>query len=83
MMSKPCYDPIANWLIAWYVLVFLAIIYTYVEMGLVLTYGSVAWADIHNDPISITFHVAAILVFIGDILVQMNTGYIFRGVIIT
>jgi hypothetical protein len=83
MMSKPCYDPLANWLIIWYVFVFLAIVYIYVLMGMVLTYGEAAWTDIHRVPVSIAFNLISLLVFIGDILVQINTGYIFRGVIVT
>ena len=36
--EKKCYDPIGRWLLVWYFFVFLAIIYSYVEMGLILTY---------------------------------------------
>ena len=57
-------------------------VYTYSEMGMVMTYGEVAWNDFHTNPILISINVMTILLFIGDILVQFNTGCIFRGVII-
>ena len=61
----------------------MAIVYTYIEVGMVLTYGSVAWADINQVIGSLIVKVMVIIVLIGDMLVQFNTGYLFRGVIIT
>lgn len=81
--EKKCYDPIGRWLLVWYFFVFLAIIYSYVEMGLILTYWEEAWVDLNSNPISISLSVYCLLVFAADMLVQFNTGYLFRGVIIT
>jgi hypothetical protein len=72
-----------NLLIPWYVLVFFAIVYAYVEVGLILTYGENAWENLYGNPISISLNIYCLLVFLGDILVQFNTGYLSRGVIIT
>jgi hypothetical protein len=38
-ISEKCYDPINNWLIAWYSLVFSSIIMTYFMAGMAIFYG--------------------------------------------
>lgn len=67
----------------WYIFIFMAMVYTYVEMGMILTYGDVAATSFHTDPALIGINMLIILLFIGDVWVQFNTGCILRGVIIT
>lgn len=52
-------------------------------MGLILTYWEEAWVDLNSNPIAISLSAYCLLVFAADMLVQFNTGYLFRGVIIT
>ncbi len=84
MSSKQCYNPISKVLLVWYFFVFLAIVYSYVEMGLILTYGQAAWTSINRTSTpTIVTHCLATAIFTIDVYVQMSTGYIYRGVIIT
>lgn len=69
-------------MLIWYWLVFGAIMYYYVEMGLVLTYGQQVWEDEMANPIVIAFNVITILVLACDIFVCLNCGYLYRGMIV-
>ena len=37
--TSKCLDPLSNWLMVWYMMVFSAIIYFFVEVGIILTFG--------------------------------------------
>ena len=65
----------------WYLLVFLAILYNYAEFGIVLAYEG-AWEGELTTPITLAFSCLTILILIADIVVQLNTGYLKRGMII-
>jgi hypothetical protein len=56
--------------------------YFFVEVGLVITYGEIAWIDELNTPFAVVFDIFSILILIADIGVQLNSGYLFRGMII-
>lgn len=71
-----------DWLMLWYSVVFVGIIYYFSETTIILTYGEVAWQAALSSPAFITLNVFFILVFIGDIYVQFNTGYITNSAII-
>jgi hypothetical protein len=78
-----CWDPCGRWLLLWYVVVFAAIMYYFVEMGIMITYGLVAWQWELSNPFAIAADVIFIVVFVIDMLVQFKTGFFYRGVIIT
>jgi len=65
----------------WYGLVFLSIIYNYVEFGIVLVYEG-AWEGELTTPVTLSLSCFTIFVLFTDIIVQMNTGYLKRGMII-
>lgn len=69
-------------LLIWFFLVFVAVLYFYVEAGLVLTYGEEVWIDELHSPAYLTIDAIAVLVLIGDILVCLNCGYLYRGMIV-
>lgn len=81
--SKQCSYPLTKRLLVWYFFVFMAILYSYVEMGVVLTYGDAAWTSINRSNSTMSIHLIGTIIFGIDVYVQLNTGYIFRGVIIT
>jgi len=66
----------------WYLLVLLSILYYYVEMGIMLTYGQQAWTSELQSVPMLVIDVVAIIIFVLDIVAQFNTGYISRGAII-
>lgn len=66
----------------WYLLVFLAIMYYFIEGGLVLTYGEPAWQDELNNAGVIFFNVLFMLIFVGDVFVQLNCGFLNRGMMV-
>ena len=66
----------------WYVFVFLSIILTYFLTGMGLFFGDDAWEEIHTAPGIIFINIFSIVIFFGDIFVQLNTGFLFRGMII-
>ncbi len=76
------YDPTHKFWIVWYAFVFSAILITYFLAGIDIIYGVEAWTNILDNPISFWFNVFCILIMGIDILVQYNTGYIFRGTVI-
>jgi hypothetical protein len=45
MKSRLCVNPCNTILMFWYFLVFLGILYWYVEMSIMVIYGQVAWAS--------------------------------------
>ena len=65
----------------WYVIVFVAIMYNYFEFGIVLAYEG-AWESELTTPGALTFSCFTIFVLFVDILAQLNTGYLKRGMII-
>ena len=67
---------------AWFSLVFIAIMYYYIEVGIMLTYGSIAWEDELGSASAIFFDCFFIIVFILDMLFQLNSGFLYRGMII-
>lgn len=50
--------------------------------GMALFYGLEAWQDLTTNPFTIILNVICIVVFSADIFVQLNTGFLFRGMII-
>lgn len=75
-------NPMNGWLLLWYTVVFLGIIYFFSETTIILAYGDVAWQAALSSPTLVTLDVFFILVFIGDIYIQLNTGYITNSAII-
>jgi hypothetical protein len=69
-------------MLIWYVFVFFSIIYYYIEMGLVLTYGADVWQYELSNPILLTMDAITITIFALDILVCFNCGNLYRGMII-
>jgi hypothetical protein len=65
----------------WYIIVFIAIIYNYGEFGIVLAYEG-AWQSELTTPFALAFSSFTIFIFFMDIIVQLNTGYLKRGMII-
>jgi fumarate reductase subunit C len=82
LVSKECYNPIMPRLMVWYVFVFISIIFTYFVTGIALVYGLEAWQDLTTNPLIIALNLICIVVFAADIFVQLNTGFLFRGMII-
>lgn len=76
------FSPTEPIMLIWYWFIFAAIMYYYVEMGLVLTYGQQVWDDEMSNPFLIAVNVIAILIFFIDIFVVLNCGYLYRGMII-
>jgi hypothetical protein len=54
----------------------------FVEMGLVLTYGQQVWDDERNTSVLIATNIIAILILLADMLLQLNCGYLYRGMIV-
>ena len=69
-------------MLMWFFLVFLVILYYYVEMGLVLTYGQQVWDDELDSTVYLVVDFTAILVLLADIFVKFNCGYLFRGLVV-
>lgn len=69
-------------MLIWYWFVFSAIMYYYIEMGLVLTYGLPVWHDELSSPLLITINVLSVLILIIDLFVCLNCGYLYRGMVI-
>ena len=51
-------------------------------MGLVLTYGPQVWTDELSSPAYVTLDVITIIILALDILVCLNCGYLYRGMVI-
>ena len=66
----------------WFFLVFIMILYYYVEMGIVLTYGEPVWEIELQSEVYIIFDTLAVLTLTLDILVCFNCGYLYRGMIV-
>lgn len=82
MSARLCYNPLDNWLIVWYSFVFQAIIFYFTETTLILTYGTVAWQAELSTPVVLVLNIIYISVFVGDIYIQFNAGYITNSAII-
>lgn len=76
------FQPTEPVMLIWFVFVLLAILYYYVEMGFVLSFGSQVWEDELNSPLCITMDVLTGVIFILDIGVCFNCGYLYRGMVI-
>lgn len=76
------FQPTEPVMLIWFVFVLLAILYYYVEMGFVLSFGLQVWEDELNSPLCITMDVLTGLIFILDIGVCFNCGYLYRGMVI-
>jgi hypothetical protein len=55
---------------------------TYFVTGVGIVYGKEAWLDILAHPFTFGMNAFCIVVMIGDIGVQLVTGFIFRGMVI-
>lgn len=66
----------------WYSLVFASIIIIYFTTGMSFIYGLEAWNDLQTNPFTITLNIICIIVFMGDVYVQLNAGFLYRGMII-
>lgn len=66
----------------WYSLVFASIIIIYFTTGMSFIYGLEAWNDLQTNPFTITLNIICIIVFMGDVYVQLNAGFLHRGMII-
>ena len=76
------FNPISNLSLLWFLFVFGAIMYYIVEIGLVLTYWQPAWdAEIHSVGVQIA-DALTVFIFILDIPMSLNCGYLFRGMIV-
>lgn len=62
----------------WYILLFFAILYYYVEFWLVLFYAG-AWEGELTTGAALTFSIIFLLVLTADIAVQLNTGFVTKG----
>lgn len=71
-----------NWMLFWYFLVFSGLIFYYAETTIVLIYGTPAWQEDQKDAAIIVLNVIFMLIFIADIYVQLNTGYITNSAVI-
>lgn len=69
-------------MLAWFILVFIAILYYFVEFGLVLTYGEQVWTDELSSPTYIVLDFLTCVIFLADIFVCLNCGFLYRGMII-
>lgn len=70
------------WMMCWYSLVFVSIIIIYFTTGMSFIYGLEAWNDLQTNPFTITLNIICIIVFMGDVYVQLNAGFLHRGMII-
>ena len=52
-------------------------------MGIILTYGEVAWYDELHSPPFIFIDAFTVLIFILDIPISLNSGFLNRGLIVT
>lgn len=82
LITKTCLDPFSIWLMCWYSLVFVSIIIIYFTTGMSFIYGLEAWNDLQTNPFTIALNIICIIVFMGDVYVQLNAGFLYRGMII-
>ena len=57
--------------------------FLFIEMGLVITYGTDAWQDELDSKLYLGLGIISLMIMAGDIYVQFNQGYIYHGMIIT
>ena len=69
-------------MLVYYVLVFIAIIFTYTEAWMMYTFGTVAWQDSLSMPGFVFARIYSIVFFSVDVYVQLHAGYLYRGMII-
>lgn len=75
-------DPSRAWMNVWYAVIVFVIIYYYVEMGLVLTYGEQVWQAELSSPLFTTFGGLTVIILCADIYLMLNKGYFTEGILI-
>lgn len=80
--SKECLYPLMFPLLIWYGMVCFAIISTYFTTTMAIVYGMDAWNDLTTHPLPVLINVFCLLVFLGDIVVQLSAGYLSRGMVV-
>jgi len=75
-------DPLSIPILFYYLLVFIAIIFTYTETWMMLTWGKTAWEESLAMPGFVFGRIFSIVLFTADVYVQLHAGYLNRGMII-
>jgi len=76
------FDPSRACMNVWYAVIVLVIIYYYVEMGLVLTYGQQVWQAEMSSVGLVIFDYLTVVVFCADVYLMLNKGYFTEGILI-
>lgn len=75
-------NPLEPLMLFWYSLVFLSIMYYYIEMGFVLTFGKPVWENELTTPVWIIVDTITCCILVADILVCLQCGYLYRGMVV-
>lgn len=66
----------------WYAVIVLVVVYYYIEMGLVLTYGEQVWqAELSSVP-AVVFDYLTVVILCVDVYLMLNKGYFTEGILI-
>ena len=80
--SKECLYPLMFPLLIWYAMVCFAVVSTYFTTTTAIVYGSAAWVDISTHPLPVLINVFCLVVFLGDMVVQLSAGFLSRGMVV-
>lgn len=63
-------------------MVFWAILYFFLEVGILLTFGEPLWQEYKQSSTMLTTNIIFLTILILDMIVQFRTGYLSRGMIV-
>jgi len=69
-------------MIFWYLLVFLSILYWFIETGIALAFGEVAFKAELKSTVWLIVSCICLLILLMDIFVQFRVGFLSKGVIV-
>lgn len=69
-------------MIIWYLLVFLAVLYWFIETGIVIAFGEVAFEAELQSPSWLLMSCIFMLILLLDIFVQFRVGFLNKGIIV-
>jgi hypothetical protein len=80
---KKCTNPCSIKMLIWYFVVFWAILYFFLKVGIILTFGQSLWLEEKQSAALLAINLICFLILFADVVVQFRTGYLSRGMIIT
>lgn len=80
--KKKCNNPCGIKILFWYFIVFWAILYFFLEVGILLTFGQTLWDQYKQSNDMLIANIIFLLILYIDVVVQFRTGYLSRGMII-